>query len=154
MEGKRAQAWGFDLVVGMVIFIVGIISFYLYTTNLPSAGEEIIEKLQQDGELVAESLMSEGTPINWNSTNVQRIGLISQSRLNQTKWDGFKTLSSSDYERTRALFRIRNDYFVFIGGDESNGIGKTPSSQTNLIKITRVVPHNQSIKTLNIYTWN
>jgi len=45
MEMKKAQAWGFDLVVGMIIFVVGILSFYLYTTNLPGASEETVQHL-------------------------------------------------------------------------------------------------------------
>lgn len=154
METKKAQAWGFDLAVGMVIFVVGIISFYLYTTNLPGASEETIEILQQDGELIAESLMSEGNPSNWNLTNVVRIGLLTNKRINQTKWDNFKTLANSEYNRTKSLFRIKDNYFVYIGDDTVNGAGLNYNSATNLIRITRVVTHNKSIKTLNIYAWN
>lgn len=154
MERKRAQAWGFDLVIGMVIFIVGIVSFYLYASNLPGASEEIIEKLQQEGELIAESLMSEGSPIDWNTTRVERIGITSENRINETKWNAFKNLASTDYSRTKSLFRVKDEYFVFIGEDESGGAGNNPSSPTNLVKVTRVIIYNQSIKTLNVYSWN
>jgi hypothetical protein len=154
MERKKAQAWGFDLVVGMIIFVVGIVSFYLYTTNIPTAGEETIQKLQQNGELIADSLMSEGSPIDWNSTNVVRIGLLSEGRINQTKLDSFRSLASSNYNLTKYLFRINNEYFVYLDEDQLNGMGMNYVGATNLFKVTRVITYNQSITTLNVYSWN
>ncbi|MBU0906524.1 MAG: hypothetical protein KKD18_04605 [Nanoarchaeota archaeon] len=148
---KEGQAWGFDLVVGMVIFIVGIVSFYLYTTNLSGASQEVIGQLQQEGEMIADSLMSEGSPIDWDASNVARIGVLSDARINETKWAEFKSLT---YGRTKALFRVRNEYFVYIGNDVANGVGLDASGATNLVKITRVVVYNQSVATLNIYSWN
>ncbi len=153
MERKKAQAWGFDLVVGMVIFIIGILSFYLYTTNISAGEGEIIQRLQQNGELVADSLMSEGSPADWDETNVVRIGLLSGNRLNQTKLDSFRNLANADYNYTKILFRINNEYFIYLDEDPANGIGLDGASATNLYKITRVVVYNQSGTTLNIYSW-
>ncbi|MFH1803139.1 MAG: hypothetical protein ABH864_06870 [archaeon] len=154
MERKKAQAWGFDLVVGMIIFIVGILSFYLYTTNLPGASEETIQQLQQDGELVADSLMSGGSPEDWTISTVVRIGLLSDGRINQTKFDDFELLANSNYDYTRSLFRVRNDYFVYLDSDVASGIGLNSDGATNLVKITRAVVYNQSVTTLNVHAWN
>ena len=151
---KEGQAWGFDLVIGMVIFIIGIFSFYLYTINLSGGGGEVIQQLEQNGELIADSLMSEGSPLDWNAGNVVRIGLLSEDRINQTKLDGFRTLAGADYARTKSLFRINNEYFVYLDNDFAGGIGRNSAGATNLFKIARVVIYNQSVTTLNVYSWN
>ncbi|MFH1290068.1 MAG: hypothetical protein ABIH92_01530 [Nanoarchaeota archaeon] len=151
---KKAQAWGFDLVVGMIIFVVGILSFYLYTTNLPGASEETIQHLQQDGELVADSLMSEGSPEDWTVSTVVMIGILSDDRINQTKLDSFRSLASSDYNLTRSLFRVRNNYFVYLDGDFASGIGADSTDAVNLVKVTRAVVYDRSVTTLNVYAWN
>ena len=149
---KKGQAWGFDLVVGTIIFSVGVLSFYIYTTNI-SGGDGVLQNLQKNGELVADSLMSEGSPVDWSETNVLRIGLLSENRINQSKLNSFMVLANTDYNRTRSLFRINTEYFIFFDADQENGIGMEPSEATNLIKITRVVVYNQSVTTLNVYSW-
>lgn len=154
MERKKAQAWGFDLAVGMIIFVVGILSFYLYTINIPSGMREVIQELQQEGESIADSLMSEGSPADWSVTNVVRIGLLSDERINQTKLDNFRNLASTDYNRTKSLFRTKEEYFIYLDNDSSNGIGRNATNAANLFKVTRVVVYNQSITTLNVYSWN
>ena len=151
---KEGQAWGFDLVIGMVIFIIGIFSFYLYTINLSGGGGEVIQQLEQNGELVADSLMSEGSPLDWNAGNVVRIGLLSEDRINQTKLDGFRTLAGADYARTKSLFRINNEYFVYLDNDFAGGIGRDSSNANNLFKISRVIVYDQKVTTLNVYSWN
>lgn len=154
MENKKAQAWGFDLVVGLIIFLVGILAFYIYTANLPSQGEEMLQELQQEGEVVADSLMTEGSPVDWTPSRVERIGLLSDDRINQTKLDNFRSLAGSSYGSTRSMFRITNHYFVYLGGDVAGGIGANPTGATNLVKVTRVVVYNQSVKTLNVEIWS
>lgn len=155
MEGKKAQAWGFDLVIGIIIFVVGIVSFYIYTTNMPVGGEgEVIQHLEENGELIADSLMSEGSPAGWTYLNAVRIGLLSENRINQTKLDNFRLLAISDYNRTKSLFRVNSEYFVYLDGNAAGGIGKDPVNANNLFKITRVVVYNRSVTTLNIYSWN
>jgi len=151
---KGGQAWGFDLVVGTVIFVIGILSFYFYTTNLSGGEGDVIQQIQQNGELIADSLMSEGSPLDWNPDNVVRIGLLSEDRINETKLDNFRSLAESDYNRAKSLFRVNSEYFVYLGSDSANGIGRDSTDAVNLIKITRVVVHNQSITTLNVYSWN
>lgn len=150
---KKGQAWGIDLTVGVVIFLIGILSIYLYTTNF-SGGAEEFNDLAQEGASVADSLMSEGSPTDWSAGNVVRIGLLSGGRIDSAKLDAFQNLAENNYELTRKLFRIKGDYFVYFDGDEGSGSGGDYSSASNLIKTTRVVVYENKITTLNVYVWN
>lgn len=150
---KRGQAWGFDLVVGLIIFLVGILSFYFYTINVSNGEDEIGGQLQQEGELIADSLMSEGSPIDWNENNVVRIGIVSEGRINEAKLEEFADLAELDYKKTKALFRTRNEYFVSFGGDISTGVGRNYTDAEYVMKVTRVVIYNQSIVTMEVYAW-
>lgn len=158
MKNKRGQGWGFDLVAAMIIFLAGILFLYFYTINYPSATEEIFQQLHHEGELVADSLLSEGSPSNWNQNNVVRIGLLNGNKINETK---LETFSHLDYNKTKYLFRINHEYYVkfqepisFEGGIPTDGIGLPPTNERNLAKITRVVIYNNEIKSLEIYAWN
>jgi len=152
MERKKAQAWGFDLAVGAIIFLVGILSFYIFTTNI-SGSDSRLQQLQKNGELIANSLMSEGSPSNWNRTNVVRIGLLTENRIDLAKLEEFRWLTEFDYNRTKTLFRVNTDYFVFFDMEPGNGFGRDYAEARELIKVTRVVVYNQSVTTLNVYSW-
>lgn len=157
MKEKRGQAWGFDLMIAMVIFLGTMIFFYFYAINYPSEEDETFSKLQRQGFLIADSLMTEGSPRNWDENNVIRIGLLSDEVINQTK---LETFANMDYDETKSLFRIKDEYYVTmdqpfnIGGAQVAGIGQDYAGATNLAKVTRVVVYNNSIKTFYVYTWN
>ena len=83
MISKKAQAWGFDLMIASIIFISGIILFYIYSINYPKESNEKLDKLFNEGEFMAEVLLSEGLPINWNQDTVVRIGLTTNKKINE-----------------------------------------------------------------------
>jgi hypothetical protein len=160
MKSKKAQAWGFDLTMAVIIFLSGMVVFFLYVLNFPSEQEEIFNVLSYEGKLVGDSLLSEGFPDNWDENSVFVIGVLSGGQVNETKFKNFYDLVSTDYLRSKRLFNIRNDYYVFfeepiaIDGVNIEGVGVIPGSQKNLVRITRVVVHDNKIKDLHIYVWN
>ena len=98
---KRAQAWGFDLIIATTIFVAGIVVFYLYSLNFADQSEEIINSLNYDGEIIGDMLLSEGFPKNWTESNVVTIGITSKNKLNQTKMENFYNLAANDYSKTK-----------------------------------------------------
>ena len=42
MTSKKAQAWGFDMMIASMIFISGIIIFYVYSLNYPKESQETL----------------------------------------------------------------------------------------------------------------
>ncbi len=156
---KRAQAWGFDLMIASVLFMGGIIFFYIYAFNTPSQGEEKLNSLTYEGNVLADSLISDGSPINWSVDNVGRIGLLSNNKINQTKLDAFYSLSQSDYPKTKALLNTRYNFFINASNPLTAnneiiiGIGLPPDNPQNLIKISRFTIYKETPVTLTIEVW-
>jgi hypothetical protein len=152
---KKAQAWGFDLVAGLVIFSFVLITFYFYAFNYSAGDEETFRKLQLEGKLIGDSLLSEGSPVDWDGTNVVRIGLLSDGKINETKLQRFIDL---DYNKTKLLFNVRHDYYVnfskslSVGGEDVSGVGgPVDSNADNLVQIKRVSSYDNEPIVLSIY---
>jgi hypothetical protein len=160
MKKKRAQAWGFDLIIGLSIFLTGMLLFFLYSLNFTSNNGGEFESLKREGKIIGDSLMGEGFPEHWDENTVINIGILSNGIVNDTKLLEFHNLAGSDYQRTKQLFAVKNEYYIYfenpvtIGSDTFTGIGLPPSGQNNLVKIVRVAVHDAMIKNINIEVWN
>src|SRR3989338_10997408 len=128
---KKAQAWGVDLIIASIIFLIGILAFYLYAINTPKESETIIDKLLYQGDTIAGSLLSEGYPENWDEENVLILGIMTQNKINKTKLEKLYNLSVNNYEKTKFLFNTNYNYYVLfqenitINGNSINGLGKS-----------------------------
>ncbi len=155
---KHAQAWGIDLMIGVVIFTVAIVFFYFYALNNPAEAEEKLSALYYDGKIVSDSILSEGYPKSWTASDVVIPGILTNNKINETKLENFDNL---DYERTKRLFNTRYNYYFFlnetmiIGSPPSpvQGIGMNPSSYKNLVKITRFTIYQDKPMTAYLYIW-
>ena len=117
---KKAQAWGFDLMIATIIFTAAILTFYLYTLNIPTETQEIIDSLALDSNIITSIVLSDGFPSDWNSTNVIAPGILTNNQINQTKLEKFHTLTLTDYQKTKSMFNTKYDYlFTF---EDTNGI--------------------------------
>lgn len=156
---KHAQAWGIDLMIASVIFTVAIVFFYFYALNEPNEAQETIDALYYDGKIITDSILSEGYPKNWNSTNVVTIGILSQNKINETKLERFYNRSDLTYAKTKTLFNTKYNYYFFlnedmiIDGTTIQGIGKEPLNDKNLIKITRFTVYKEKPMTAYLYVW-
>ncbi len=159
---KKAQAWGIDLAVAVLLFTAGIFTFFIYTINQPSQGQEIIDNLFYDGKIISDSILSKGFPSSWNSSNVITIGILTQGEINKTKAERFYNLSIKEYNKTKVLFNTKYEYYFFLdknitlpsSSKQIQGIGKKPSNSENLIKITRLTIYEKKPSTMNLYIWN
>jgi hypothetical protein len=162
---KSGQAWGFDLIIGVSIFTMGLALFYVYSLNYPSETEELLNSMNYQGGAIADSLLTEGSPYNWDVTNVARIGLTTNDKINQTKLENFYILADPtlpSYGKTKALFSTNYDFYVnfsvpiMIGGVSKTGIGKSPdppNNPTNMMKISRYTIYNNNPVVLNVIIW-
>ena len=157
---KRGQAWGLDLMMASFLFIGGILVVYIYSLNLSDQTEETLSQLKYDGTTVADSLLSEGTPRNWQAGNVEKIGLLNGGRINETKLELFYNLSITSYQKTKILFGVNSNYYVIfseplaIGASSVDGIGSAPANPKNLIKITRIAIYKEKPTNIDILQWS
>lgn len=164
MKLNKAQAWGADLTVALMIFLIGIVLFFFYSINYPNEGEQNLNLLISDGNILADSLLSNGYPEDWNSETVQKIGITNNNKINETKLEKFYNLANSDYTQTKQLFNTKYDYYFFLSeiitlpeGDVQ-GIGKSGTNPEsidaqNLIKITRFTIYQEKPATAYFYVW-
>ncbi len=159
ITSKRAQAWGIDLMIASIIFITGIISFYLYSLNAVDQTEDKLNSLSYDGNIIGDMILSEGLPKNWNEQNVVTIGILTENKINQTKLEKFYNMITNNYQKTKVLFNTKYDYYMLISenftinGQIKPGLGKQPQNQRNLAKITRFVIYKDKLQNLDIYIW-
>lgn len=171
-KNTKAQAWGFDLVVAVIIFSVGIVVFFIYSINQPNESKEILEKLFYDGKIVTDSILSNGYPENWNSDNVAgivSIGILNGNKINETKLLSFYNLvqTEENYTITKILFNTNYDYYFFLDKNMSSinvnldGVGKPGINRNNidsinpenLVKISRFVNYQDKPMAAYLYIW-
>jgi hypothetical protein len=161
---KRGQAWGLDLIIAVTLFLTGALIFFLFALNSPSEGQDNIELLTYEGGIVGDSLLSEGHPDNWDSSNVVRIGLTSGNKINQTKLDNLYNLVHvipNGYDQSRAILNTKYHYYfnfsrqMFENDNPINGIGSPFEDQNpeNLIKVNRFTVYKNKTVSLNIFMW-
>ncbi len=163
-NSKKSQIWSLDIIVGIIIFFIGIMLFYIYSINYSTETDETLEYLYYDGHVLMNSILSEGSPSNWNSGDVLRIGVLNDGQINATKLERFYNFSVSDYNRTKIVFDTKFDYYFFLDGGMGfdsgvvSGIGK-PGFDTenidaqNLIKLVRITIYNKKPTGAYLYIW-
>ncbi|MCU0642185.1 MAG: hypothetical protein MUF61_01215 [archaeon] len=160
MMKKRAQGWGFDLMIAIIIFLSAIIAFYYFSMSSTNESEQYLDSLNYDAANIAESFLSEGSPADWNSTHVFKIGVLSNLRINETKLLNFKIIADSDYYETKNLLNSKHDYSISfsenitINGTAIEYIGALPSNPQNLIKATRLATYRERPLSVYVSVWN
>jgi hypothetical protein len=162
---KRAQVWGLDVMMGFALFLVAMMIFFAYSINYSSESTETFELLTYDGNLIAQSILSQGYPENWDPSNVEKIGLTDENKINQTKLENFYYLiSNGNYSKTKRMFNTNYDYYIFfennmtINSSSVEGIGypgatKNSIQARDLTKITRITFYENKTVPIYIYIW-
>lgn len=158
MMKKKAQAWGLDLIIALVIFIIGVVAFYTFMLN-NSSSDEIFSAMKSEGEAISDSLLTEGAPIDWEVSNVNSIGITSENGINESKAWRFYNLSESDYPRTKLIFNLKDEYLVYFSenlsynGSIISSIGKEPTNPRYIAIINRFTIINDKPSSMIVEIW-
>jgi len=165
---NKSQLWGIDLMIAVTLFVFGIMIFYIYNLNAPSDVRENFEYMYYDGDLIMDSILSEGYPIDWNThtEDLVKIGILTNGKINSTKLQAFHDLNASDYAKTKIKFSTKYDYYFYLAETMDTiaaghkGIGKVDDAgdadivnSRNLIKITRFTIYENKPMTAYLYVW-
>jgi hypothetical protein len=142
-HNKNAQIWYTDFIFGFTIFLLIVILSIKYVSDNYILPKEEVNEMIFEGRSISESLITEGFPESWNTTNVIRIGLTNGDYvLNISKLTFFANLTESDYSRTKSLLGTRFDFLVFFKNKNnitlnlsSEFIGKSGVTESNLNSI-------------------
>jgi len=154
---KKAQVFVQDMIIALVLMSIMLFLFFSFYTNQNMKGENIEQSLISEAKTISDYLTSPGYPLNWNVSNVIRIGVADNNNvILEGKLSNFSEIAKNDYERTQFLLKTKYDYVVFFRDYEGNVlnisglmfIGKNNTNSTNievlespahLLKISRFV---------------
>lgn len=157
---KRGQAWGLDVIIAVMIFITGIVVFYLYVINFKTSEGGEIEKAKFEARLLTESFLSEGDPAHWDATTVTKLGVLSSEQINETKLTQFYAMTLGEYERTKRIAGLEYEYYITfsepltINATLVDGLGRAPPEEAETtFKTTRFTSYKNQPITLEISVW-
>ena len=152
--------------IGLALFLIGIMIFFTYTINHSEEARETFDLLTYDGKILANNLMSTGYPQDWNSSSVIVFGLTTNNKINETKLTNLYDMIyvENNYTKTKRMSNTKYDYYFFfeenmtINGNPVEGIGlpgitKDNITSRNLVKITRFTIYQNKTLPLYIYIW-
>jgi hypothetical protein len=160
MNRKKAQVWYTDFMLGILIFVIVIFIYYGYAHSINQNPGDITSDLIMEAKSISNSLVTQGSPSDWNQSRVDVIGLTNgDQRLMQEKLDMFANMT---YYQTKTKLRTPYDYYFYledINGsviqiDGKNGLGLQSSNSTdNLVSITRIVVYNSKLTSMVVHVW-
>lgn len=150
---KKAQIWALDLAIGLMVFIGIVFMFYRYSVSFVPEQTTLQRMIKQSG-LVSNILLSEGYPENWPEKeigNVRAFGLLTNEKLNESKWKKFCEWNITYYDQIREKLGTDFAFYVYFDKDsdgqreEIEGCkyaGKpVPEGATQVVKIERLVAY-------------
>jgi len=150
--------WGFDLVVAITIFLIGVIAAYIYAINFLNESQETLDDLFYGGNLVSGLILSEGTPVNWDTENVEIPGILTNKQINQSKLENFYILAEN-YPNLKNLLNTKYQFYfnftnIKIQGESIPGMGKPIENPQNLIQIERFTIYEDKPVKFTLFMWN
>jgi hypothetical protein len=157
---KRAQAWGLDIIIASGLFMIALILFYFYAINYSNEAGKSYDDLIYQGNVVADTILSEGFPEDWTNSTVIVPGVLVEGRIDDSKLELFYNLTNNDYNRTLKLLNTNYNFFmnlstgIVINGNYVDGIGTLSANPDNLIRIDRFIIYKDNPAVLSLYIWN
>lgn len=109
-----------DFIMSFFIFSVVIVIFMHFIVNKSEESKVVQDQLLTDARIISNSLMLPGYPLNWDHTNVDRIGITDKnSKFNRTKLLEFQKLT---YSEMRKRFDVPHDFMIFFEGDNRKSV--------------------------------
>lgn len=167
IKNKLSQIWYADLIIALAIFSMVLVLFFTANPEMGSKEKKILQEMKMESKVVTGSLLTTGVPVNWNKSNVERIGISDGSRISNSKLTEFAAMN---YTQTRSLLRTHYDYYLFFESsgnimqiNGSNGIGKPGINQANIeisddpdqiVKHSRIVIYKDTPAKMSLLLWN
>lgn len=145
-SSTKGQSWGYDLIISITIFIIGIVIIYVYAINF-SLNTSSDYKYQ--AKYISSIILSEGSPEDWTAENFELPGILSNGKINQTKLELFSLLPVEQIKKKTGL---KYNFYFFFDGHE--GVGLIPQEQKNLFSIERFAIYDNKPVKFTLYIWD
>ena len=108
----KSQVFYSDFVVGTLIIVSAIIIYYNYIGYITAQSSGSLNDIIADINTISSNLITSGSPENWTTTNIQRIGLTNnEQRILYSKLVEFKNIP---YNQSKNILSTKFDYVVYF----------------------------------------
>ena len=171
----RAQMWISDYTLSLLLFLLAILLAVKIIINGFSANADFTD-VKKDAFRISDILLSEGFPPDWingSSSDIIRLGLLTDKRLNETKVTQAMNNTYINYTSLKTKLQTKYDFAIVF--EESNSsliqfnnfcvVGNASISPSclappvfnfhyhNLIELNRLAVYTSSIKRMVVYVW-
>ena len=104
---KKGQAWSMDIIIGVTVFVVAFIVFYILLSRTPVSDKG--KELSNEGEVFINTLEAGSGEVN--------ISFIRQGEIVDEEFAGF---SGKNYETLKTQLGIKNDFVIHFEDEDGN----------------------------------
>ncbi|NIO23056.1 MAG: hypothetical protein GTN38_03465 [Candidatus Aenigmarchaeota archaeon] len=148
---KKGQVWSLDFVTSLVIFTLVLIPllFVWNYVNIQNMEQRTFDEIETLALSISDSLIrTKGVPENWNSSNVNVIGLAEgENVLSIPKVSEFLYMGNNEYDLTKNILVGRYDFFFSItdlNGTVYGTAGSKPADRT-IVPVERYCLYNNRV---------
>ena len=125
----KGQYFSFDAIIATVIMVLAFSSLVSYWHGAQMVVESRNDDRLADANRIAESLLSPGSPVDWESRNldeIRQVGIANgfNNQLDWSKVVKLQAYAASNYEETDNLLRAGGDYFILIERTNTAALGE------------------------------
>jgi len=173
LKNLKGQFWSIDAMFAIFIFSIAliIVAFIWSTVNnqIASTFSSSAVSMRLEAQILAASLLSEGSPSNWyslvNTTNSSTwkgifIGIENNNHvgsISNSKLATFISMSNYNYQATKQALGIGYEYYIkIIGKDLDINIGHNPKTYNALSIYTtnETAIYDGENVNIEIYIWS
>jgi hypothetical protein len=114
MNTKKGQMILFSIVMALFVFLLVLTLFFDSIITRPLIGGDKTTILEREATRLSDSILLAGYPENWHETTPQKIGLSTNNALNINKINNLSQIAQTNFETSKSLLGIMNDYFIKI----------------------------------------
>lgn len=155
LKNKKAQYIAFVTLVLIFVFVSVVFLFTDTISQQLTSEEDLFQIIQRENDRLSTSITMTGYPNNWNKTTVERIGFISNNRLNETKITQARQIAKHDYNDFKTKMGANYDVKISIQDPQ---LGTTEigfiDSDTNIVVSTQRQLINSGGAPVDVMIWS
>lgn len=148
----KGQFFSYDAVVAGILFILLLTLLYNYWNSLRATISVRMDDATRIALDVSDMLLTPGSPIDWNSTNYNQLGLAAQYNSIEINESKLSELQKIEYTTLKQKLGV-GPYELFIELNDTK-IGLPSSGSVSSITIKRPVIYQNSLQNLSVTIWS
>ena len=139
LNDTKGQYIALITLAGLFIFTGMVLLFTDLIEQSMTVETDTYDIIDEENRRVTDTLIKSGFPTEWNTTNVERIGFLTQERYNQSKFQKAKTIYDNNVTRFKNVIGATQGIHITVKeeGMITGTIGEDPSNSAIITSTTR-----------------